>query len=100
MIKGFRNSIIILILIHSFIPSSSIYAIHKGAGNLVCGNCHTMHNSQGNTGMEGASGGSLVLLRATINSRAESHKLCLKCHASNGSQATVSHPPQNVIAPN
>src|SRR3990170_3133773 len=99
MIKGFRNSIIILILIHSFIPSSSIYAIHKGAGNLVCGNCHTMHNSQGNTGMGGASGGSLVLLKADVTSRANSHRLCMQCHASNGVQANTSHTPQNVIAP-
>ena len=75
------------------------YAVHKGAGALTCGNCHTMHNSQGNTAMEGASGGSALLLRANVGSRAEIHKLCLQCHASNGSQAGVSFAPQNVVAP-
>lgn len=74
-------------------------AVHKGAGNLVCGSCHTMHNGQGGVGMAGASGGSIVLLNANVTSRATSHKLCLQCHASNGGLAGVSHAPQNVIAP-
>lgn len=74
-------------------------AVHKGAGDLVCGSCHTMHNSQGGAGLGGNPGGSLVLLREQVNSRAETHKLCLQCHASNGTQAGVSHAPQNVIAP-
>ena len=64
-------------------------AVHKGAGDLTCGNCHTMHNSQGNAEMEGASGGSVVLLRGSVASREEIHNLCLQCHADNGSQATV-----------
>ncbi len=82
----------------AYLPAT-VFAVHKGAGDLTCGNCHTMHNSQGNVGMEGASGGSTLLLRANVNSRSEIHKLCLQCHASNGSQANVSFAPQNVIAP-
>lgn len=79
-------------------------AVHKGAGNLTCGSCHTMHSSQGGTNgpsMGGATG-SFILLRtggSSISSRAEIHKLCLQCHASNGTQADVAHAPQNVKAP-
>lgn len=79
-------------------------AVHKGAGNLTCGSCHTMHSSQGGTNgpsMGGATG-SFILLRtggSSISSRAEIHKLCLQCHASNGTQADVVHAPQNVKAP-
>lgn len=79
-------------------------AVHKGAGNLTCGSCHTMHSSQGGTNgpsMGGATG-SFILLRAggsSISSRAEIHNLCLQCHASNGTQADVVHAPQNVKAP-
>ncbi len=67
--------------------SSPSHAVHKGAGDLTCGNCHTMHNSQGNTALEGDP--SLVLLRASVSSRAEIHNLCLQCHGSNGAQNTV-----------
>lgn len=74
-------------------------AVHKGAGNLTCGNCHTMHNSQGNTGLGGNAGGSLLLLRGPVTSRAQIHNLCLQCHASNGSQADVVFPPKNVKPP-
>lgn len=86
-----------------FVPISSL-AVHKGAGDLVCGNCHTMHSSQGGTnGMSmGGASGSFILLRtsgSSLSSRAEIHKLCLQCHASNGTQADVVHAPQGVIAP-
>ncbi len=74
-------------------------AVHKGAGGLTCGQCHTMHNSQGGSSLEGNSGGSMVLLRGEVSSRAEIHKLCLQCHATNGSMANVSHGPQGVQAP-
>src|SRR3989338_3540999 len=84
-------------------PSPS-KAVHKGAGDITCGSCHTMHSSQGGTNGPnmGGAAGSFILLRAgasSISSRAEIHKLCLQCHADNGSQASVSHQPQNVIAP-
>lgn len=85
---------------------NAVFAIHKGAGGLVCGNCHTMHNSQGSTstgdgngGLGGNAGGSLVLLRGAVTTRADVHKLCLQCHATNGAQATTSHTPQMVQAP-
>lgn len=88
-----------------FISIPSI-AVHKGAGDLVCGNCHTMHSSQGGTnGMSmGGASGSFILLRSgnsSINSRAEIHKLCLQCHGdgSNATQKDVVHAPQNVVAP-
>ncbi len=86
--------------------TDAAYAIHKGAGGLVCGNCHTMHNSQGSTStgdgnapLGGNTGGSLIMLRGQVSTRAEIHKLCLQCHATNGAQASVSHTPQNVQAP-
>lgn len=64
-------------------------AVHKGAGSLVCGSCHTMHNSQSDATMGGASGGSIVLLRANITGRAEIHKFCLTCHAEDGTNAAT-----------
>lgn len=79
-------------------------AVHKGAGDLVCGSCHTMHNSQGsgsNT-LGGTTGGSIVLLRASLpNGRADIHLLCLQCHAENGTGATASDidPASGVTAP-
>ncbi len=58
-----------------------------------------MHNSQGNTSLEGPAGGALVLLRGEVSNRAEIHKLCLQCHASNGTQATVAQQPHGKVAP-
>lgn len=80
------------------IPTPSM-AVHKGAGNLVCGNCHTMHNSQGGTNLEGNSTGSILLLRGAVSSREQLHKLCLQCHAEGGAQAYVAHMPHNQLAP-
>lgn len=80
------------------IPTPSM-AVHKGAGNLVCGQCHTMHNSQGGTNLEGNSTGSILLLRGAVSSREEIHKLCLQCHAENGAQAYETHMPHNELAP-
>ena len=97
MAKNPMNRIIILLFILSLILSSSVHAVHKGAGDIVCGGCHTMHNSQGNASLEGNP--SIVLLRGAVTTRAQIHKLCLQCHASNGAQATTVHAPQNVIAP-
>lgn len=74
-------------------------AVHKGAGDLVCGQCHTMHNSQGGVNLQGATEGSIVLLRGDVTSRDKIHKFCLQCHASNGAQANAVHAPQNVRAP-
>lgn len=89
----------LLLFLFRIFPSD-IHAIHQGAGNLVCGACHTMHNSQGNTGLGGnPPGGSLILLRGPVNSKAEMHKFCLQCHASNGAMADIIHAPRNVAAP-
>jgi len=79
--------------------SGTAYAIHKGAGALVCGGCHTMHNSQGGSPLGGNAGGSLILLRGAVSTRAEIHKFCLQCHGGNGAQASTLQPPQNVMAP-
>ena len=82
--------------------ASGAYAIHKGAGDLVCGGCHTMHNSQGGGDLNGtgmADSTSLVLLRGDVQSRAEIHKFCLQCHGSNGAQATIGQPPHGQQAP-
>lgn len=79
-------------------------AVHKNYDNaLTCGNCHTMHNSQGGIEFpESITGGSLILLRGPINTRAEIHLFCLQCHASNGIQAgkvfgTDDHPAPKVF---
>jgi len=58
-----------------------------------------MHNSQGGTALEGAAGGSMILLRGNVTSRAEIHKLCLQCHASNGAQASTAQQPHGQVAP-
>ena len=41
-----------LIALALFFPNPS-YSVHAGAGNIVCGSCHTMHASQGGAGMDG-----------------------------------------------
>jgi len=57
-------------------------AVHKNYNNqLVCGGCHTMHNSQGSTSatdqdLGGPSGGAIVLLRGAVASRSQVHNLC------------------------
>ncbi|MBI5749302.1 MAG: hypothetical protein HZA00_09265 [Nitrospinae bacterium] len=59
-----------------------------------------MHNSQGNSGLGGVSGGSLILLRADgITGRENIHKLCLQCHADTGGQADTQHAPHGQYAP-
>lgn len=89
-----------VIYFSSIVFSGTAHAIHKGAGNLVCGGCHTVHNSQGGVEFAGTNpGGSLLLLRGPVSTRAEIHKFCLQCHASNGTQANTLQPPQNVKAP-
>jgi hypothetical protein len=69
-------------------------AIHKGAGTLVCGQCHTMHNSQGNSTLDGDSGGSVFLLRGTSGSG-----FCLECHAADGAQQSATFLPHGKTAP-
>ncbi|MBI3755776.1 MAG: hypothetical protein HY265_06425, partial [Deltaproteobacteria bacterium] len=76
-------------------------ALHKNYdGNLACGGCHTMHNSQGGDVSMGGSP-SIVLLRGALTSRQTMHNFCLQCHASNGAQAsntfeTDAHPAPKV----
>lgn len=94
---------VVLIVSFLLLSSTSAFAVHKGAGDLTCGNCHTMHNSQGggaNT-LGGATGGSLVLLRADLGTggRENIHRLCLQCHSDAGSQANTQHAPKTVYAP-
>ncbi len=74
-------------------------AVHRGAGDLTCGGCHTMHNSQGSSSLGGASGGSMILLRANVSGRQEIHKLCLQCHSDQGVQATTNQSPHSQVAP-
>ncbi len=96
-----RKELGYMILIIALLWSLPVSAVHKGAGNLTCGNCHTMHNSQGggsNT-LGGTAGGALVLLRADVSGRENIHKLCLQCHADTGAQADTQHAPQSVYAP-
>ena len=76
-------------------------AIHKGAGDLVCGGCHTMHSSQRGTNSlaMGGPGGSLILLRQGITKRADIHLLCLQCHSENGGQNATLQKPHDTTAP-
>ena len=70
-----------------FMTADPSLAVHKNYNNaLTCGNCHTMHNSQGSNSLGGNSGGSLIMLRGPVTNRAEIHKFCLQCHASDGLQ--------------
>ncbi|VAV82740.1 hypothetical protein MNBD_DELTA01-247 [hydrothermal vent metagenome] len=102
-----RRSFLVFIPVLVFfitLTASTANAVHKGAGGLTCGQCHTMHNSQGSTSgtdqdLGGLAGGSMILLRANVSSRAEIHKLCLQCHASNGAQATTAQQPHGQVAP-
>lgn len=79
-------------------------AIHRGAGGLVCGQCHTMHNSQGGQTLDGPTpyptgGGGLILLRGDVSSRAEIHQFCLNCHSSDGAQFDGAFAPHTQAAP-
>ena len=80
-------------------------AVHKGAGDLICGQCHTMHSSQGSTTTTGAlpsmgtNSGSFILLRGSVASRTEIHNFCLQCHSEGGSQANDNMQPFNIRAP-
>ncbi|MFQ5900793.1 MAG: hypothetical protein ACE5IH_04480 [Thermodesulfobacteriota bacterium] len=104
-----KRSLLIALVAGGFVLllAAPSMAVHKGAGDLTCGACHTMHNSQGrdelNTTGDGAAGttalGSLLLLRAPVTSRAEIHMLCLQCHSTDGVQATVNQQPHNNPAP-
>lgn len=80
-----------------FLFNHSVYAVHAGAGGLVCGACHTMHNSEGDAGMEGSP--SIVLVRAAVGSRSQMHKLCLQCHSTSGSQPATRFAPHGEEAP-
>ncbi len=98
----YRESFLSFLLFSGIVLFSIVspsYAVHKGAGDLTCGNCHTMHNSQGNASMEGVAGGSILLLRGQVTSRAEIHKLCLQCHGVGGSMWTNTFPPHGQRAP-
>ena len=71
--------------------STPSMAVHKGSGDLQCGNCHTMHSSQGGTSgasMGGGSGSFILLRNPLVTDRATIHNLCLQCHAQTGAQAS------------
>ena len=63
-------------------------AVHAGSGELTCGQCHTMHSSQGGdaTDMGGANGSSILL---RIPGTKQISDLCLSCHAENGDNANI-----------
>lgn len=81
------------------VAAGTSMAVHKGAGDLTCGQCHTMHNSQGGASLGGNTDGSLVLLRGAVTTRAQIHNFCLQCHASDGAQAGSIFQPHNNSAP-
>lgn len=91
-------TVLYIFALYLIAPSQSL-AIHKGAGDLVCGQCHTMHNSQGNLDLGGATGGSIMMLRSNISSRTEISKFCLQCHGVGGSHATINFQPHGEQAP-
>lgn len=101
-----RNSIMMALFAFTVaglvMVASPSMAVHKGVGDLTCGNCHTMHSSQGNdndSAMGGTDGGFILLRAASVTSRAELHLFCLQCHAEDGSQGDDPHAPLNIRAP-
>ena len=69
--------------------STPSMAVHKGSGDLTCGNCHTMHSSQGGTSgasMGGGSGSFILLRNPLVTDRSTIHNLCLQCHSDQGTQ--------------
>ncbi|MFQ5560499.1 MAG: hypothetical protein ACE5FU_07945 [Nitrospinota bacterium] len=77
-------------------------AVHKGAGGLTCGQCHTMHNSQGRLSLNDNSATndtSMILLRGNVTGRENIHNLCLQCHGQGGVQAEIVQNGSNVQAP-
>ncbi len=82
----------------TFLMATPSEALHKNPNNtLVCGGCHTMHNSQANLSLGGSNGtasngGALILLRGNVTSRSQIHNLCLQCHGSNGQQSVALFP--------
>lgn len=85
----------------TLIVSTDSMAVHKGAGDLTCGQCHTMHSSQGGTNSlaMGGTTGSFILLRENVSSRSMIHNLCLQCHSQGGSQGNDPMPPHQKRAP-
>ena len=82
--------------------ASPSMAVHKGVGDLTCGNCHTMHSSQGGTSVSamGTTTGSFILLRKDIGTdRTTIHNFCLQCHAETGAQGGDLHGPLDITAP-
>jgi len=90
---------VVLIVSFLLLSNTSAFAVHKGAGGLTCGMCHTIHNSQGNSSFVSQSPGALVMLRAEVSGRQDIHKLCLQCHASNGNKAGDTFEPHAAIKP-
>jgi len=92
---------VLLTLVITIITTTPSIAVHKGAGDLVCGGCHTMHSSQGGASSPsmGTASGAAILLRGPVTSRADIQKLCLQCHSQTGSQATNVFQPHGQLAP-
>jgi len=91
--------LITVILLILFVVEKKAYAVHKGAGALVCGACHIMHNSQGGTSLEGNVGGSMILLRGKVTTRNDISKFCLQCHGKDGTFNGDAHQPHGERPP-
>ena len=94
-----KRLILVILPLLIFLATGTSLAVHRGAGLLVCGNCHTMHNSQGGQGLGGNNGGSIVLLRGPINDRSEISKFCLQCHGVGGAMEHSTFAPHGQQAP-
>jgi hypothetical protein len=92
-----RTVYVVLVVSFLLLSGTSAFAVHKGAGGLTCGMCHTIHNSQGSGTFVSQSPGALVMLRAEVSGRQDIHKLCLQCHASNGNNAGITFEPHATI---
>lgn len=71
----------------TLIAATPSMAVHKGAGGLSCGGCHTMHSSQGNAPMDGITTGNFRLIRGAGTTATSTTDLCLTCHSQNGTNA-------------
>jgi hypothetical protein len=84
MKRGFIFILVMAIFILVF--TNQALAVHRDAGPLKCGGCHTMHNSEGNLSMGGSP--TAKLLRGT-----DVATLCLNCHDQDGSLRITYDPP-------
>lgn len=87
-----KISLAVMVVGFMFLFSTSALAVHRGAGDLTCGGCHTMHDSQNNQSMGGNPTTHLLRAASTL-------ALCASCHFTSGAQASTVFRPAMVTPP-